>query len=148
MIMPQLRSAFFLSHDIIHATFNNKIMRISSLIYYTFTYIYIYVHKYLYTYRYFFFISFMHIFTNLHYYFRKCIFRHKKYIHIYINIYVFFFFDLQIPMYLVGLLSAYAIVSISISLYNFNNVPNGHEALLDEINNIKKELEKKKFTFS
>ncbi|SCN44579.1 dolichol-phosphate mannosyltransferase subunit 3, putative [Plasmodium malariae] len=53
-----------------------------------------------------------------------------------------------IPIYLVGLLSAYAIVSISISLYNFNNVPNGHEALLDEINNIKKELEKKKFTFS
>ncbi|SCQ16361.1 dolichol-phosphate mannosyltransferase subunit 3, putative [Plasmodium ovale] len=53
-----------------------------------------------------------------------------------------------IPMYLITALSAYAIVSITISLYNFNNVPNGHEALLSELNNIRKELEKKKFVFT
>ncbi|CAG9474747.1 dolichol-phosphate mannosyltransferase subunit 3, putative [Plasmodium vivax] len=52
-----------------------------------------------------------------------------------------------IPLYLIAAISAYAIVSISISLYNFNNVPNAQEDLLNELKNIKKELERRKFTF-
>ncbi|ETW19922.1 hypothetical protein PFUGPA_00986 [Plasmodium falciparum Palo Alto/Uganda] len=35
-----------------------------------------------------------------------------------------------IPLYLVSALGLYAVISISISLYNFNNIPNGHEQLL------------------
>ncbi|ANQ08533.1 Uncharacterized protein PCOAH_00028510 [Plasmodium coatneyi] len=53
-----------------------------------------------------------------------------------------------IPLYLIAAISTYAIVSISISLYNFNNVPNGQEDLLNELKNIRKELEQRNFTFS
>ncbi|KJP85685.1 hypothetical protein AK88_04662 [Plasmodium fragile] len=52
-----------------------------------------------------------------------------------------------IPLYLIAAISIYAVMSISISLYNFNSVPNGQEDLLNELKNIKKELEQRKFTF-
>ncbi|CZT62509.1 dolichol-phosphate mannosyltransferase subunit 3, putative [Plasmodium reichenowi] len=52
-----------------------------------------------------------------------------------------------IPLYLVSALGLYAVISISISLYNFNNIPNGHEQLLKELHNVKKELQKRNFIF-
>ncbi|CRH00356.1 dolichol-phosphate mannosyltransferase subunit 3, putative [Plasmodium relictum] len=54
---------------------------------------------------------------------------------------------IYIPFYLIIILAFYATISISISLYNFNNVLNGHEELLKELSYIKSELEKKNFTF-
>ncbi|CRG96569.1 dolichol-phosphate mannosyltransferase subunit 3, putative [Plasmodium gallinaceum] len=54
---------------------------------------------------------------------------------------------IYIPLYLITILAIYAIICISINLYNFNNIPNGHEELLKELSHIKNELEKKNFTF-
>lgn len=53
-----------------------------------------------------------------------------------------------IPLYILAALGIYATISITISLCRFNNVPHAQQELLKELEEIKKELEKKNFTFT
>ncbi|SCN62555.1 dolichol-phosphate mannosyltransferase subunit 3, putative [Plasmodium chabaudi adami] len=53
-----------------------------------------------------------------------------------------------IPLYLIFSLGIYALVSISISIYNVNIIPNDQNTLLEELDNIKKKLHMKNFTFT
>ncbi|VTZ80282.1 dolichol-phosphate mannosyltransferase subunit 3, putative [Plasmodium yoelii] len=53
-----------------------------------------------------------------------------------------------IPLYLIFTLGVYALVSISISIYNVNIIPHDQNTLLEELDAIKRKLQMKNFTFT
>ncbi|ETB62538.1 hypothetical protein YYC_01095 [Plasmodium yoelii 17X] len=54
----------------------------------------------------------------------------------------------HIPLYLIFTLGVYALVSISISIYNVNIIPHDQNTLLEELDAIKRKLQMKNFTFT
>lgn len=53
-----------------------------------------------------------------------------------------------IPLYILFIFGIYSIISITISLYKFNNIPDAQNDLLKELKEIKVELEKMNFVFT